>query len=105
LASVDHTDGLHTQCGTGSRLDPAERDVKRSIARPAVESLTHFLDFDAQRLGHQSELPLPLAGDGAREADTWLVVERPPESQGVAHDVYHRVVVVQSDLVGVDILD
>ena len=105
LAPVDDTDGLHPQRTTGSRLDGAHRDLQRPLGHRAVERLTNLLDLDAEGVGDHSDLALPLTRDRAGEADPRLVVERTAESQCVAHDVGHTVVVVQPDLVGVDLLD
>ena len=105
LTSVDDTDRLHPQCTAGSGLDGAHRDFQRPLGHGAIERPTHLVNLHPERIGDHADLALPLAGDGARHGDPRLVFERTAESHRITHDVGHAVVVVQTDLVSVDLLD
>lgn len=103
VAAVGDADRLHADRATRPGLDRAHRDFERPLGDRAIERLAEFVDGNTECLRHQPDLALPFAGDGAGESDPRLVVEWPTEAQGVAHDVGHPVVVVQTDFVGVDL--
>src|SRR5579884_3997751 len=102
LVSVDDADRLHPHGRTGSCLNSSECDIQRPIRRSAIEVFTDLLHLGAERVCHPPELTLPLSGDSARKTHERPKIKRAAEAQAVHHEVWHCVVIVEADLVGMD---
>ena len=86
-------------------LDRSEGGLDRLFRRAPVVGLADLVDLDAEAVGDVADLALELAGDGARQHDPRLEVERLTEAERVDHDLLDAVVVVERDLVAVDLAD
>ena len=105
LAPVDDADGLEADRAAGAGFDGPEGGLDRLLGQPPVVGLADLVDLDAETVGDVADLALELTGDGARQHDPRLEVERLTETERVDHDLLDAVVVVERDLVAVDLAD